>query len=105
MANIANKRATSQGPWGAWFTKKAGSHLAQGREGGALTQGKSGSHLAQMETRTRAQGSKESQGPNLPGTDKTSVRGGGTNRTGNSRNKVGAGHTGSKNAQNPNVKR
>jgi hypothetical protein len=65
----------------------SGSHLDQGHEGGANGTKANGSHLE--------------PGPNVPGTKKTSVRGGGT-KAGHSKDPA-AKKSGSKNAQHPNV--
>lgn len=85
---VSGSKLDPTGPTGAFAQKSSGSHLDQG-EGGALTTRPSGSHLE--------------QGPNLPGTDMTTERGGGT-PAGHDRTNPNAGKSksGSKFAQHPN---
>lgn len=89
-----------QGEWGAGKTKSNGSHLEPA--GDVKKQGKTGSHLEPYNITTQPNGSHLDPGPNVPGTDKTSVRGGGT-VAGHDRT-TGSKSSGTKEQQHPNVR-
>ncbi len=89
-----------QGEGGGGQTKANGSPLSPA---GDVKNRGTGSKLDPFNITTRPTGSKFDQGPNVPGSDKTSQRGGGTNREGSDRTK-GSKSSGSKFDQHPNVK-
>ncbi len=90
-----------QGEGGGGATKASGSHTEPA--GDVKRRGSTGAKLAPHNITTRATGSKFDQGPNVPGSDQTAQRGGGTNREGSDRTK-GSKSSGSKFDQHPNVK-
>ncbi len=90
----------TQGQGGGGKTKSNGSHMTPA--GDVSKRGKSGDHMTPHNITTTPSGSHLE--PNVAGTQSSSVRGGGT-IFGNDPNKVGSKSSGSKNAQNPNVRR
>ena len=92
-----------QGEGGAGKTKANGSHLDPASD--VVAQGPTGDHLTPLNPSTRPTGSHLDQGWNVPGSDKTSDKQGGTVR-GHDRSNPNAGKSksGSKDAQHPNVK-
>ena len=104
MSGIANKDATSQGPWGGGKSKNNGSHRDVAKD--VRKRGPSGDHLSPYKPATRPNGDHLSPGPNLPGSDKTAQRGGGGVRGADRVNpNAGKSKSGSKNAQHPNNRR
>jgi hypothetical protein len=103
MAQIKDRGQYAQGEGRAHSKKSSGSHLDPQGEGRINGTGPSGSHLTTPHTQSKQSGSHLDVGPNVPGTDKTAVRGGGTVR-GHDRTNPNAGKSksGSKNAQHPN---
>ena len=94
-----------QGEGGAGSAKGNGSHLEPASD--VVQQGPTGDHMTPYKPATRPTGSHlEPSDWLVPGSDKTSVRGGGT-KAGHTRENTNAGksNSGSKNAQHPNVKK
>ncbi len=91
-----------QGEWGAHSSKSNGSHTDPASD--VKKQGPTGDHMSPYKVAQRPTGSHLDQSWNVPGSDKTPVRGGGGVK-GHSRENTNAGKSksGSKNAQNPNV--
>lgn len=109
MGTIAHTDHLEQGEGRAIGQKSSGSHLDPTGEGRVSAgQKASGSHLDQGEgraTATKSSGSHLEPGPNVPGTDMTSVRGGGTPRGHDRTNpNAGKGKAGNKFEQHPNNK-
>ncbi len=88
-----------QGEGGGGQTKANGSPLSPA---GDVKNRGTGSHLEPFNVTTRSNGSHLDPGPNVPGSDMTSQRGGGTNREGSDRTK-GSKSSGSPKQQHPNV--
>jgi hypothetical protein len=93
-----------QGPWGAGTSKPNGSHTSPAKD--VVKQGPTGDHMTPLNPATDPSGSHLEPGPNLPGADMTSVKGGG-GVLGHDRANPNAGKSksGSKDAQHPNVRK
>ncbi len=90
-----------QGEGGGGSTKASGSHLEPA--GDVKSQGPTGSHLEPYNITTRSNGSHLDPGPNVPGANSSSTRGGGS--VSGHPDQMGSKSSGSKEQQHPNVKK